>query len=125
MGADKLSLLSLDAERMREIGHRTVDALVDEMTRCASEPVLRDASQDELRRRLQAPPPERGVAYEEVLERVFTDVTPFRGRPDAAGYLAFIPGFPTWPGAMGDLIASSLMLDACWWAGGAGGRSWS
>ena len=120
MGTERPSLLSLDAERMREIGHRTIDALVDEMTRCASEPVLRDASQDDLRRRLQAPPPEQGLAYEQVLERVFSDVTPFRGRPDAAGYMAFIPGFTTWPSAMGDLIASALNLDSCWWAGGAG-----
>jgi aromatic-L-amino-acid decarboxylase len=120
MGAEKPSLLTLDAERMREIGHRTVDALVDEMARCASGPILRDVSPEELRRRLQAPPPEHGLAYEEVLERVFTDVTPFRGRPDAPGYLAFVPGFTTWPSAMGDLIASALNLDSCWWAGGAG-----
>jgi aromatic-L-amino-acid decarboxylase len=120
MGTERPSLLSLEAERMREIGHRTIDALVDEMTRCASEPVLRDGSQDDLRRRLKAPPPEQGLAYEQVLERVFTDVTPFRGRPDAAGYMAFVPGFTTWPSAMGDLIASALNLDSCWWAGGAG-----
>ena len=120
MGTERPSLLSLEAERMREIGHRTIDALLEEMTRCASEPVLRDGSQDDLRRRLKAPPPEQGLAYEQVLERVFTDVTPFRGRPDAAGYMAFVPGFTTWPSAMGDLIASALNLDSCWWAGGAG-----
>ena len=58
--------------------------------------------------------------YEELLDRVFTDVTPYRGRPDAAGYMAFVPGFTTWPSAMADLIASALNLDSCWWAGGAG-----
>ena len=36
------------------------------------------------------------------------------------GYLAFIPGRATWPGALGDLIASALNLDTCWWLGAAG-----
>ena len=82
--------------------------------------MLRDASPEELRRLLQEPPPDEASAYEDVLARVFRDVTPYRGRPDAPGYLAFIPGFTTWPSAMGDLIASALNLDSCWWAGGAG-----
>ena len=120
MGADEPSFLQVDAERMREIGHLTIDALVDEMARSGSQPVVREGSVTELRQRLQAPPPQRGVAYEQVLERVFTDVTPYRGRPDAAGYMAFVPGFTTWPSAMADLIASALNLDSCWWAGGAG-----
>ena len=34
--------------------------------------------------------------------------------------MAFIPGEPTWPGALGDLIASALNLDTCWWLGAAG-----
>jgi glutamate/tyrosine decarboxylase-like PLP-dependent enzyme len=120
MGTEETRLLTFDAERLREIGHRTIDALVDEMARNASAPVLRDASPEQLRRLLQEPPPDEGLPYEEVLVRVFSDITPFRGRPDAPGYLAFIPGFTTWPSAMGDLIASALNLDSCWWAGGAG-----
>jgi aromatic-L-amino-acid/L-tryptophan decarboxylase len=55
-----------------------------------------------------------------VLAQVFADVVPYSGRTAAPGYLAFIPGFATWPSAMGDLIASALMMDACWWAGRAG-----
>jgi glutamate/tyrosine decarboxylase-like PLP-dependent enzyme len=120
MGTGPLPLLTFDPERLREIGHRTIDALVDEMVAGGSGPVLRDARPDELRRLLDEPPPEEARPYEDVLARVFKDVTPYRGRPDAPGYLAFIPGFTTWPSAMGDLIASALNLDSCWWAGGAG-----
>ena len=120
MDTQQPPFLQLETERMREIGHLTIDALVDEMARSAAQPVVREASVDELRRRLREPPPDRGLAYEDVLDRVFTDVTPYRGRPDAAGYLAFVPGFTTWPSAMADLIASALNLDSCWWAGGAG-----
>jgi glutamate/tyrosine decarboxylase-like PLP-dependent enzyme len=120
MGSELSSRLTFDPERLREIGHRTIDALVDEMRRDASKPVVREASPEHLRRRLQEPPPDEGRPYEDVLARVFADVTPYRGRPDAPGYLAFIPGFTTWPSAMADLIASALNLDGCWWAGGAG-----
>jgi aromatic-L-amino-acid decarboxylase len=118
--ADEAGLLQLDPEQMREIGHRTIDALIDQMSKETAAPVVRAPSVEELRTRLEAPPPEQGLPYAEVLARVFTDVTPFRGRPDAPGYLAFIPGFTTWPSAMADLIASALNLDSCWWAGGAG-----
>lgn len=113
-------LLQYDPERMREIGYRTIDALIDAAARADSEPILRKVSAVEMRRRLEAPPPELGTPYEQVLQRVFADVVPFRGRTDAGGYMAFIPGFPTWPSAMADLLASALQLDCCWWAGGAG-----
>ena len=105
---------------MREAGYRTIDALVEEIGRAQSEPIVRKGTLDDLRERLQAAPPEQGVPYDEVLRRVFSDVTPYCARPDAAGYMAFVPGFTTWPSAMGDLIASALNLDSCWWAGGAG-----
>lgn len=113
-------LLQYDLERMREIGHRTIDALVEAAARGDEEPILRNVTAAEMRRRLEAPPPEHATAYEQVLERVFADVVPFRGRTGAGGYMAFIPGFPTWPSAMADLLAGALQLDCCWWAGGAG-----
>jgi aromatic-L-amino-acid decarboxylase len=120
MGAEVPSLLTFDPERLRHIGHLTIDALVDELAHSASAPVVREAPPEELRQRLQEPPPDEGRRYEDVLARVFADITPYRGRPDAPGYLAFVPGFTTWPSAMGDLISSALNLDSCWWAGGAG-----
>ena len=106
---------------MRAIGHCTVDALVDAIASVESQPVLRRASAPELRARLDGPPPAGGRPYDEVLAQVFADVVPYSAHVGAGGYMAFIPGFPTWPSAMGDLIASALMLDACWWVGGAGG----
>ena len=121
MGSEPSSHLTFDPERLREIGHRTIDALVDEMARCASAPSpARRAARGTAAAPAGAAAADEGRAYEAVLARVFTDITPYRGRPDAPGYLAFIPGFTTWPSAMGDLIASALNLDSCWWAGGAG-----
>ena len=112
--------LQFDPEAMRAIGHRTVDALVEAIAAIESQPVMCRVGAPPMRERLDAPPPAAGRPYEEVLAQVFADVVPFCAHTGAGGYMAFIPGFPTWPSAMGDLIASALMLDSCWWAGGAG-----
>ena len=113
--------LQFDPEAMRDIGHRTVDALVEAIAAIESQPVMCRVGAPPMRARLDAPPPAAGRPYEEVLAQVFADVVPFCAHTGAGGYMAFIPGFPTWPSAMGDLIASALMMDSCWWAGGAGG----
>ena len=113
--------LQFDPEAMREIGHRTVDALVEAIAAIETQPVMCRVPAAPMQERLDAPPPAASRRFEEVLAQVFSDVVPFCAHTAAGGYLAFIPGFPTWPSAMGDLIASALMMDACWWAGGAGG----
>ena len=118
---DEQGPLQFDPEAMREIGHRTVDALVEAIAAIETQPVMCRVPAAPMQERLDAPPPAAGRRYEEVLAQVFSDVVPFCAHTAAGGYLAFIPGFPTWPSAMGDLIASALMLDAYWWVGGAGG----
>jgi glutamate/tyrosine decarboxylase-like PLP-dependent enzyme len=66
------------------------------------------------------PPPEDPVAFDEILDGLEHDVLPFVARISHPGYLAFIPGEGTWPGALGDLIASALNVDTCWWLGASG-----
>src|SRR3954454_9847074 len=110
----------MDAEQMRALGYRTIDMLVD---RIAGEPgaVVRAATPEDLRARLSAPPPEEPAAdFDEILATLERDVLPYVARISHPGYLAFIPGEGTWPGALGDLIASALNVDTCWWLGSAG-----
>ena len=113
------SPLALDPELMRRLGYRTIDMLVDRMTGPAG-PVVRAATPHELHGRLAGPPPEDPVAYEEILAGLERDVLPFVARLSHPGYMAFIPGEGTWPGALGDLIASALNIDTCWWLGASG-----
>jgi glutamate/tyrosine decarboxylase-like PLP-dependent enzyme len=116
---DEGSPLALDADTMRRLGYRTVDMLVDRLLRPPG-PVVSAASPDELRTRLAAAPPEAPAAFDEILEGLERDVLPYVARIGHPGYLAFIPGEGTWPGALGDLIASALNVDTCWWLGSAG-----
>ena len=113
------SPLALDAESMRRLGYRTVDMLVDRLTG-APGPVVHAASSEELRVRLAGPPPEEPVPFDDLLDGLERDVLPFVARIGHPGYLAFIPGEGTWPGALGDLIASALNVDTCWWLGASG-----
>ena len=113
------SPLGLDPELMRQLGYRTIDMLVDRIARPPG-PVVRAATPEELRQRLAVPPPESPVPFDEILDGLERDVLPFVARISHPGYLAFIPGEGTWPGALGDLIASALNVDTCWWLGASG-----
>ena len=119
MEAPGRSPLSVDAETMRELGYRTVDMLVD---RLSGDPgaVVQAGDPVQLRDVLSVPPPERPVPYDAILEGLERDVLPYVARISHPGYLAFIPGEGTWPGALGDLIASALNMDTCWWLGASG-----
>ena len=117
LGGD--SPLALDPELMRQLGYRTVDMLVERIAGAAG-PVVQSATPQELRERLAMPPPEDPAPFDEILAGLERDVLPFVARIGHPGYLAFIPGEGTWPGALGDLIASALNIDTCWWLGASG-----
>jgi aromatic-L-amino-acid decarboxylase len=119
MAPDDGSPLALDPESMRRLGYRTVDMLVDRIAGPAG-PVVRSATPEELHARLAMPPPEDAVGFEEILAGLERDVLPFVARISHPGYMAFIPGEGTWPGALGDLIGSALNVDTCWWLGASG-----
>src|SRR5256885_11176714 len=119
MARGRRSPLGLDPELMRQLGYRTVDMLVDRVSGPTGE-VVRSATPDELQQRRALPPPEDPVAFDEILEGLERDVLPYVARISHPGYLAFIPGEGTWPGALGDLIASALNIDTCWWLGASG-----
>src|SRR4051812_33472433 len=104
---------------MRALGYQTVDLLVDWLTD-ESVPPLRRASPAEMRDRLGGPPPAHGEPFDELLERLRRDVLPFGSRVQHPRFFAFIPGSGTWPGALGDFIASAANVYAGSWMESAG-----
>ena len=111
--------LALDAETMRKLGYRAVDMLVDRLTD-PSIPPLRRATPQEMAARLSGPPPEEPQDWDEILRRLDEDVLPFMSKGDHPGFFAYVPFAGTWPGALGDLIASATNVYAGSWMEAAG-----
>ena len=112
--------LALDPQTMRELGYRTVDLLVERLERERGGPPLRRATPTEMRQRLHGPPPEQPEPFDEILERLERDVLPFASRDGHPRFFGFVPFAGTWPGALGDLIASGSNLYAGSWMESAG-----
>src|SRR5207253_1697315 len=111
--------LGIDRETMRELGYRTVDLLVDWLND-AEAPPLRRATGAEMRERLSGPPPDGPKPMDAILEGLARDVLPFASRVHHPAFFAFIPGSGTWPGALGDFVASAANLYAGSWMEAAG-----
>ncbi len=104
---------------MKKLGYRAVDMLVDRLAD-DSIPPLRRASADEMEQRLHGPAPDEPQDFDEILRRLEEDVLPFASRGDHPGFFAFIPFSGTWPGALGDFIASATNVFAGSWMESAG-----
>jgi aromatic-L-amino-acid/L-tryptophan decarboxylase len=104
---------------MRALGYRTVDTIIAWLEN-AHAPPLRRASPSEMRERLGGPPSDNGMPFEEVLGTIASDVLPFGSRVFHPAFFAFIPGSGTWPGALGDFIASAANVYAGSWMESAG-----
>ncbi|MDX6365817.1 MAG: aromatic-L-amino-acid/L-tryptophan decarboxylase [Nocardioidaceae bacterium] len=112
--------LDVDAETMRRLGYQAVDWLVDRATHRRGEPVLRTLPPNQMADRLSGAAPAGGEDFAALLDELGTDVLPFRSRIDHPRYLAYVPGEGTWPGALGDLIASAYNIDVGNWMESAG-----
>ena len=111
--------LRLDPETMRELGYRTVDALVAHLTDGDAAP-LRRATPQEMASRLAGPAPEAPEPLDTILSQLADDVLPFRSRVDHPRFFAFIPTSGTWPSALGDFVASACNIYAGSWMEAAG-----
>jgi glutamate/tyrosine decarboxylase-like PLP-dependent enzyme len=112
--------LELDPETMRELGYRVVDLLVERMESLDESRVWRGASRAEMESRLREPPPNGPTDFDELLGRLEKDVLPFTGQHDHPRFFGYIPSSPTWPGVLGDFLASGVNIFAGTWLQSAG-----
>jgi len=112
--------LELDPETMSRLGYRVVDLLVERIASLDAQPVWQRASRAAMEERLREPPPEGPGEFDALLGRLVTDVLPFAQRTDHHRFFAYIPGGPTWPSVLGELIANGFNLFQGTWLGGAG-----
>jgi aromatic-L-amino-acid/L-tryptophan decarboxylase len=103
---------------MRALGYSTVDALVDWLTDDAQPPV-RSASPAEMQARLGRLEA-CGAPFDDALRILFDDVLPFTSRSAHPRFFAYVPFAGTWPGALGDFVASACNVYAGSWQESAG-----
>jgi glutamate/tyrosine decarboxylase-like PLP-dependent enzyme len=118
--AEGVDRLAVDAETMREIGYRTIDLIVDRFAGLGEQPVIQTAAKEEMEQRLHGPPPSSPVPFDELLERLSTDILPFMSRGDHPRFFAYIPTSPTWPSVIGDLLATGFNIYQGAWIESAG-----
>ena len=100
-----LANLEYTADEMRRMGYATVERLVDHVLGLETQPARGDVDAAELCRRLREPPPEQGVAYEPLLDRLLAEWAPRSFTSSGPGYLAYVPGGGLYPAGLADLIA--------------------
>ncbi|HET9332841.1 MAG TPA: aminotransferase class V-fold PLP-dependent enzyme [Gemmatimonadota bacterium] len=115
-----MSSLSLPEERMRELGYRVVDLVVDHFARLADEPAARRGSRSDLEAALSEPIPEAGCDPDLVLDRVVRDVLPWTARVDHPRFFAFVPSPSNYVGFLADALASGFNVFAGTWLGASG-----
>jgi aromatic-L-amino-acid decarboxylase len=103
---------------MRALGYRTVDALVDWLND-DEQPPLRSATPAEMQARLGRLEA-CGAPFDDALRILFEDVLPFASRSAHPRFFAYVPFAGTWPGALGDFVASACNVYAGSWQESAG-----
>lgn len=118
--SDAAGWLDLPPDRMRELGHRVVDLVVDHLTGMRAQPVRTQATPDDLRHVLSDPVPEHPTDPGLLVEFLSRDVLPRSLRLGHPGCLAFIPSANNFIGVLGDLLASGFNTSPGAWPVGAG-----
>jgi Pyridoxal-dependent decarboxylase conserved domain len=101
---DPGSPLSMSRAEMRRTGFAVVDLLVD--WGLQPDPVIQQASPDQMATLLHTSTPETPLGVDEVLLRQVRDVFPRASKVGHPSYFAYIPGSTTWPAALAEFMGT-------------------
>lgn len=100
--------LEPDSTEMHRLVDGAMQRIVAHLDSLPSQPASNVDGAAELARSLIEPLPERGVAYEELLNFLFDEAIPRSFNAAGPGYLAYIPGGGIFHSAVADLIADAV-----------------
>ncbi|HEX6844554.1 MAG TPA: pyridoxal-dependent decarboxylase, partial [Actinomycetota bacterium] len=112
--------LEWDPAAARRLGDAAVDLWAELLERLRDLPVARMTPSDEVAAAVEVPIPAEGMSPEQLVEALrplFFERSVYTGHP---GFLAYISGAGTIPGAAADLLAAGLNANAGGWALSAG-----
>jgi aromatic-L-amino-acid decarboxylase len=112
--------LEFPPERMREIGYRVVDRIVDHLATLRDQSVGAKGDPASLLAAYAEPAPEQGMEFEAVLEQLERDIFPNSMHVNHPRFLSYVPGPGNFVGAMADALISGYNIFAGTWISGSG-----
>lgn len=114
------SPLDFDAEAMRQMGYRVVDALVDYWQSLPSRPLGARPDRAYLESLLNEPTPQQPQPFEAVLDEFLQKVLPNIVKVDHPRYFAFVPAPNEYVGVLADFLSAGMNVFVGTWMVGAG-----
>jgi glutamate/tyrosine decarboxylase-like PLP-dependent enzyme len=112
--------LELEPERMREMGYRVVDMLVDYWQKLPHQPIGSRPPREVLEPLLAEPIPIAPQPFEQVLQEFQQKVLPHIVHVDHPRYFAFVPAPNNYVGALADTLTAGMNIFVGTWMVGAG-----
>jgi aromatic-L-amino-acid/L-tryptophan decarboxylase len=103
-------------EEFRSRGRAVIDWIAGYMERVETLPVLSRAAPGQIRASLPAQPPERGEAFEAILDDVEKFILPGITHWQSPSFFAYFPSNTSGPSILGDLLSSGLAVQGMLWA---------
>jgi len=102
-------------DEFRRYGRAVVDWIADYYERIESLPVLSRAEPGQIRATLPAEPPQRGEAFETILEDVGRLIMPGITHWQSPNFFAFFPANTSGPAMLGELLSAGLGVQGMLW----------
>jgi aromatic-L-amino-acid/L-tryptophan decarboxylase len=115
--------LDLDLATMRAMAARVTDLVTDHLATLRDQPVQRSltrAEAEEKIRELCRSAPEQGAEFDALTAELAERVLPYHAREPHPRFLGYVPSCPTFPGVMGDWLATGYNFFAGVWPIAAG-----
>lgn len=112
--------LDLDRETMRTMGRQVADLIADHLASLRAQPVLTTRSRVEASAPFAGAAPADGESFDALVNVLRDQLFAWHAREPHPGFLAFVPGCPSFPGVMGDWIATGFNFFAGVWLVSAG-----
>lgn len=112
--------LEFSPERMRQIGYRVVDRVVEHLATLSNQRVGTKGDPAALLTALAEPVPEQGMEFEAVLDQVERQVLIHTMHVNHPRFFAYVPGPGNFVGAMADALISGYNVFAGTWISGSG-----
>ena len=114
-GVPAASPLDLSLADMRRLGYRVTDVVAEHLSTLRDQPTIKQLTRSQATALIASPPPAKGADFETLLDTLLKNVFPYAVREPHPGFIAYVPGCPTFPAIMGDWLATGWNFFAGVW----------